>query len=182
MYFDPIPEKEEAKGQSEFPKCEMLSKCCLMLVHTFLKLSSALGFPVTMRHFLQGLQVNPWAVAKTRRAQGIPPKPFRTAEPPVASLGLIVIKKKKKKTNPLGLTDREQMCSCWGEGWGKGLVKELGMVMYTLLYLKWITNKNALLSTDSSTQCDVAARMGGGFRGRMPQCESASHSVVSDSL
>ena len=74
------------------------------------------------------------------------------------------------------------MCSCWGEGWGKGLVKELGMVMYTLLYLKWITNKNALLSTDSSTQCDVAAQMGGGFRGRMPQCESASHSVVSDSL
>lgn len=31
--FDPISEKEEAEGQSEFPKCQMLSKCCLMLVH-----------------------------------------------------------------------------------------------------------------------------------------------------
>lgn len=32
--FDLISEEEEAKGQSEFPKCQMLSKCCLMLVHT----------------------------------------------------------------------------------------------------------------------------------------------------
>lgn len=31
--FDPVSEKEEAEGQSEFPKCQMLSKCCLMLVH-----------------------------------------------------------------------------------------------------------------------------------------------------
>ena len=29
-----------------------------------------------------------------------------------------------------------------GEGWGEGIVREFGMDMYTLLYLKWITNKN----------------------------------------
>ena len=27
-----------------------------------------------------------------------------------------------------------------GEGWGEGIVREFGMDMYTLLYLKWITN------------------------------------------
>ena len=26
-----------------------------------------------------------------------------------------------------------------GEGWGKGIVREFGIDMYTLLYLKWIT-------------------------------------------
>ena len=31
-----------------------------------------------------------------------------------------------------------------GEGWGDGMDGEFVMVMYTLLYLKWITN-NALL-------------------------------------
>ena len=39
------------------------------------------------------------------------------------------------------------------------------MVMYTLLCLKWITNKDLLNSTGNSAQCHVAARMGGGFGG-----------------
>ena len=39
------------------------------------------------------------------------------------------------------------------------------MDMYPLLYLKWITNKNLLCSTRNSTQCSVAAWMGGKFRG-----------------
>ena len=30
------------------------------------------------------------------------------------------------------------------EGWGEGIVREFGMDMYTLLYLKWIINKNLL--------------------------------------
>ena len=30
---------------------------------------------------------------------------------------------------------------------GEGIVKEFGMDMYTLLYLKWITNKDLLSST-----------------------------------
>ena len=37
--------------------------------------------------------------------------------------------------------------------------------MYTLLYLKWITNKDLLYGTGNSAQCYVAAWMGGGFGG-----------------
>ena len=37
--------------------------------------------------------------------------------------------------------------------------------MYTLLYLKWITNKDILNSTWNSAQCYVAAWMGGEFGG-----------------
>ena len=31
-----------------------------------------------------------------------------------------------------------------GEGWWEGIVREFGMDMYTLLYLKWITYKDLL--------------------------------------
>ena len=41
---------------------------------------------------------------------------------------------------------------------GEGIVREFGMDMYTLLYLKWITNKDLLYSTGNSAQCDVADR------------------------
>ena len=37
------------------------------------------------------------------------------------------------------------------------------MGMYTLMYLKQITNKDLLYSTWNSAQCYVAARMGGDF-------------------
>ena len=40
-----------------------------------------------------------------------------------------------------------------------------GMDRYTLLYLKWITNKDLLYSTRSSAQCYVAAWMRGEFGG-----------------
>ena len=36
-------------------------------------------------------------------------------------------------------------------------VREFGMDMYTLLYLKWIMNKDLLYSTGNSVQCYVAA-------------------------
>ena len=39
------------------------------------------------------------------------------------------------------------------------------MDVYTLLYLKWITNKDLLYSTGNSAQCYVAAWMGGEFWG-----------------
>ena len=39
----------------------------------------------------------------------------------------------------------------------------VGMDMYTLLYLKWITNKDFLYSTRNSAQCYVAAWIGGEF-------------------
>ena len=52
-----------------------------------------------------------------------------------------------------------------GEGWGEGIVREFGIDMYTLLYSKWITNKDLLYSTGNSAQCYVAAWMGGEFGG-----------------
>ena len=51
------------------------------------------------------------------------------------------------------------------EGWCEGIVREFGMDMYTLLYLKWISNKDLLNSTWNSAQCYVAAWMGGEFGG-----------------
>ena len=39
------------------------------------------------------------------------------------------------------------------------------MGMYTRLHLKWVTNKDLLYSTGNSTQCYVAAWMGGEFGG-----------------
>ena len=39
------------------------------------------------------------------------------------------------------------------------------MDIYTLLYLKWITNKVLLYSTGNSAKCYVAAWMGGEFGG-----------------
>ena len=44
-----------------------------------------------------------------------------------------------------------------GEGWVEGIVEEFGMDMYTLLYLKEITNKDLLYSSGNSAQCHVAA-------------------------
>ena len=39
-----------------------------------------------------------------------------------------------------------------GKMLGEGIVKDFGKVMYTLLYLKWITNKDLLYSTRNSAQ------------------------------
>jgi len=38
------------------------------------------------------------------------------------------------------------------------------MDMYTLLYLRWMTNKDLLYSTGNSAQGYMAAWMGGGLR------------------
>ena len=64
---------------------------------------------------------------------------------------------KQKETHRL----RERAYGCQG----KGIVRELGMDRYTLLYLKWITNKDLLYSTENSAQCYVAAWMEGEFGG-----------------
>ena len=49
-------------------------------------------------------------------------------------------------------------------GWAV-IVREFGMDVYTLPYLKWITNKDLLYNTGNSAQCHVAAWMGGVFGG-----------------
>ena len=50
------------------------------------------------------------------------------------------------------------------KGWGE-IVREFGIDMYTLLYLKWITSKDLLCTTGNSAQCYMAAWMGGKFGG-----------------
>ena len=49
----------------------------------------------------------------------------------------------------------------WSIPWVEGVVRELGMDTYTLLYL----NKDLLHSTENSAPCYVAAWMGGGLGG-----------------
>ena len=41
------------------------------------------------------------------------------------------------------------------------------MKRYTLLYLKWVTNKDQLYSTGNTAQCYVAAWIGGEFGGEL---------------
>ena len=66
----------------------------------------------------------------------------------------------KTETDP-----QTHIMSLWllGRRAGGGIVRELGMVMYRLLYLKWITKKDLQYSTGSSAQCHVAACMGRGL-------------------
>ena len=52
-----------------------------------------------------------------------------------------------------------------GKGGGERTVLEFGVDMCTLLYFKWITNKDLLYSTGNSAQCYVAAWTGGKFGG-----------------
>ena len=47
----------------------------------------------------------------------------------------------------------------------EGIVREIRMDMYTLLYFKSITNKDLLCSTGNCAQCYVAAWVGGEFGG-----------------
>ena len=64
------------------------------------------------------------------------------------------------------LTDLEkELMVASREGQGEGIVWEFGMGLYTLLYLKWITNKLLLYSIGNCAQCYVATWMGGEFGG-----------------
>ena len=46
-----------------------------------------------------------------------------------------------------------------GAGAPEGRDRKFWMDMHTLLYLKWITNKDLLYSTGNSVQCHMAAWM-----------------------
>ena len=82
--------------------------------------------------------------------------------------------KKKNGTHELIYrTERDsQRTNLWllGEGWGGKIVREFGMDMYTLLYLKWITNKDRLYSTWNSAQYCLAAWMEKEVWGRTDTC------------
>ena len=55
---------------------------------------------------------------------------------------------------------------------GEGRVRQFGMDMYTVLYLKWITSKDLRSSTGNSAQCYEAAWRGGesGEKGHTHMC------------
>ena len=53
----------------------------------------------------------------------------------------------------------------WGKDGGEGIVREFGVDIYALLYLKWIANKVRLHSIRNSALGYEAAWMGVGFRG-----------------
>ena len=57
------------------------------------------------------------------------------------------------------------------------IVREFGIDMYTLLYLKCITNKDLLYSMWKSVQCYVAAWVRGEFGGRMDTCVCMAESL-----
>ena len=62
-------------------------------------------------------------------------------------------------------------------------VRELGINMDTLLYLKWIANKDLLYGTGNSAQCCVAAWMAGEFGGELVHmAEMLCPETVRDSL
>ena len=48
---------------------------------------------------------------------------------------------------------------------GKGIVRKFGLDMHTLLYLKWISNRDLLFSTGNFAQCHVAGWLAGEFGG-----------------
>ena len=57
---------------------------------------------------------------------------------------------------------RKELTAAEGEGLVKAVVREFGVDMYTLLYLKWTTKKDLLYST-CIAQCCVAVWMGREF-------------------
>ena len=60
---------------------------------------------------------------------------------------------------------KEWAYGCQEEEWGKGLVRECGMDVYTLLYLKKDDQQDLLQSRGNSGQCYVVAWMGREFGG-----------------
>ena len=60
------------------------------------------------------------------------------------------------------------------EGWEEGIIREFGMDMYTLIYLKWITNKDLLYNTGNSAQPLCVSLNGSVVWGRMDRCTAGS--------
>ena len=76
-------------------------------------------------------------------------------------------KKKLYKWSYLQNNNRliKQSYNCQGKGLEGEIVREFGMGIYTLLYLKWIINKDLLYSTWNSAQCYMTAWVEGEFGG-----------------
>ena len=60
---------------------------------------------------------------------------------------------------------------------GEGIVRRFQMDMYTLLYLKWIINKDLRYSTGDSAQMLCGSLDGRGVWGRMDTCICMAESL-----
>ena len=74
----------------------------------------------------------------------------------------------QEETRICGDLEKKLMASR-GKEWEEGVVREFGIDLYTVLYLRWITNKDLLFSTWNFAQCYVVAWMGGEFGGEWIQ-------------
>ena len=73
---------------------------------------------------------------------------------------------KLKRNDTNELTKQKETYRKWAYGCQlEGVVREFEMDMYTLLYLKWVTNRDLLCSTWNSARGNVAAWLGGEFGG-----------------
>ena len=59
--------------------------------------------------------------------------------------------------------ERDRLRECIYGFWEKVIVREFRMDVFTLLYLKWISNKYLLYSTWNCAQCYRTTWMGGEF-------------------
>ena len=65
-----------------------------------------------------------------------------------------------------------------GRMWGEGIVRELGIDMYTLLCLKWITNKDLL----TAYHRELCSMLGGSLDGKGIWGENGSCICIAESL
>ena len=79
--------------------------------------------------------------------------------------GVNIVKEDANKLRMMWIRLREWIYGYQREGKENGIFRAFGIDMCTLLYLKWITNKLLLYSTENSAQCYVAVCMGEDFGG-----------------
>ena len=83
------------------------------------------------------------------------------------SYGITYIWNLKYDTNELiyksEIDSQTQKTNLWvpkGKVWGWGINREFGIKRYTLLYIKWIINKDLLYSTGNYIQCLIVTYNG----------------------
>ena len=80
---------------------------------------------------------------------------------------------KQKETHKL----RKQTYGLQGEEWGERIVREFGMDMDRVLYLKWITSKDLLYSAWNSARCYCGSLEGRRVWRRMDMCICMAESL-----
>ena len=96
-------------------------------------------------------EIRPFAATWMELERVILSEVSQTEEEKYCMTSLYMWHLQRNDTNELSYkTERDSQTSrtsLWllGKAWGEAIVRECGMGMYTLLYLKWKTNKDLLL-------------------------------------